>query len=100
MQDVPLTVDRERLAELCRRHGIRRLSLFGSASRGQLGPDSDLDLLVEFEPGRPVGLRYITIQDELTQLLERQFDLSTPGFLSPHFRQRALAEAVQLYEAA
>jgi len=74
--------------------------LFGSAATGELRPDSDLDLLVEFEPGRPVGLRFITIQDELSDLFGREGDLNTPDFLSPRFRGRALDEAVPLYEAA
>jgi predicted nucleotidyltransferase len=95
-----LVLDRDALAALCRRHGIRRLALFGSALRGELRPDSDLDILVEFTPGHSVGLRFITIQSELTALLGRPVDLSTPGFLSPHFRQRVLDEAVPLYEAA
>lgn len=92
--------DRELLAELCRRHGIRRLSLFGSALRGQLGPDSDLDVLVEFLPGAAVGLRFIAIQDELSALFGRPVDLNTPSFLSRHFRERVLHEARALYEAA
>lgn len=95
-----LVIDRDALAALCRRHGIRRLALFGSALRGELRPDSDLDILVEFEPGRSVGLRFITIQNELTTLFGRPVDLSTAGFLSPHFRQRVLDEAMPLYEAA
>ena len=93
-------VDRDQLAELCGRHGISRLSLFGSAARGQLGPDSDIDLLVEFVPGRRVGLRFITVQEELKTLLGRKVDLNTPAFLSPYFRDRVEAEAVPLYEAA
>jgi uncharacterized protein len=95
-----LSIDYEELGRLCSRHGIRRLALFGSAGRGELRPDSDVDLLVEFQPGTTVGLRFITIQDELSALLGRDVDLNTPGFLSPHFRERVLAEAVPLYEAA
>lgn len=93
-------VDRDALAALCRRHGIRRLAVFGSALRGNLREDSDLDILVEFIPGRRVGLRFITIQDELTALFGRKVDLNTAGFLSPHFRDRVLREASALYEAA
>ena len=96
----PLAVDHERLATLCRRHGIRRLALFGSGARGELRPDSDVDLLVEFLPGTTVGLRFITIQDELAALVGRDVDLCTPGFLSPHFRERVIEEALPLYEAA
>lgn len=94
------TIDRDRLEEFCRSHGISRLSLFGSAARGELGPDSDIDLLVEFVPGRRVGLRFITVQEELGILLGRKVDLNTRAFLSPHFRDRVEAEAVPLYEAA
>jgi hypothetical protein len=95
-----LVVDHEELAALCRRHGIRRLAVFGSALHGQAGPASDLDILVEFIPGRSVGLRFITIQDELSTLFGRPVDLATAGFLSPHFRDRVLREAQPLYEAA
>ncbi len=100
MADLLREVDREALAALCQRHGIRRLALFGSAARGEIRPDSDVDLLVEFEPGRPVGLRFVTVADELAELLGRPVDLNTAGFLSPHFRDRVLEEAVPLYEAA
>jgi len=100
MATAALSIDREQLGELCRRHRIRRLALFGSAARGEMRNDSDVDLLVEFLPGTTVGLRFITIQDELAALLGRQIDLCTPGFLSPHFREHVLREAVPLYEAA
>ena len=95
-----LVIDREALAAVCQRHGIRRLALFGSVLRGDAGSDSDLDILVEFEPGRTPGLRFITVQDELSALLGRKVDLNTPGFLSPHFRDRVQREALPLYEAA
>ncbi len=55
MNEISLSFDRKRLADLCRRHGIRRLSGFGSAARGEMLPDSDIDLLVEFIPGAPRG---------------------------------------------
>ncbi len=79
---------------------IRRLAVFGSALRGHLRHDSDIDILVEFIHGRSVGLRFFTIQDELSGLFGRPVDLNTPGFLSPHFRDRVLHEALPLYEAA
>jgi predicted nucleotidyltransferase len=100
MSPQDLAIDREALAALCRRHGIRRFALFGSVLRGDARPDSDVDVLVEFEPGRTPGLRFIAIQDELSRLLGRKVDLNTPGFLSPHFRDRILREAFPLYEAA
>lgn len=93
-------LDHDRLAELCRRHGIARLALFGSAARGELEAESDIDVLVEFVPGRRVGLRFITVQEELEELMGRKVDLNTRAFLSPYFRDRVVAEAVPLYEAA
>ena len=100
MQHETQDLDIHKLVELCRRHGISRLSLFGSAIRGELGPTSDLDVLVEFLPGLRVGLRFITIQDELSDLFGRRVDLNTPAFLSPHFREQVQSEAISLYEAA
>ncbi len=95
-----LEVDDAALAEICRRYGVRRLSVFGSSLRGEEGPGSDVDVLVEFEKGRHVGLRFISLQDELTALFGRAVDLCTRGFLSPHFRERVVLEAVPFYEAA
>ena len=87
------------LAELCRRHGIRRLSVFGSILREDFGPDSDVDLLVEFKSGTRVGLRFFAIKRELSELLGRKVDLNTPGFLSRYFRDEVLGKAVVQYEA-
>jgi len=95
-----LVFDQEQLASLCRRHGVRRLAVFGSVARGDSGSNSDLDLLVEFLPGQAVGLRFITLQNELSRLFDREVDLSTPGFLSRHFRHQVLVDAVPIYEAA
>ncbi len=88
------------LESLCRRYAVRRLSVFGSALRGELTPESDLDVLVEFKPGSAIGLSFITLQSELSALFRRKVDLLTAGFLSPHFRTRVLEEALPLYEAA
>ena len=96
-----ITLDDELLAELCRRHGIRRLALFGSALRDQLRPDSDIDLLVEFAPGHTPGLLGIaTIELELERLVNRRVDLRTPADLSRYFRDTVTAEARPLYDAA
>jgi len=85
-----LPLDEEALAQLCRRCGIRRLSLFGSVMKGTARPDSDVDLLVEFEPGAVPGLLGIAaIEDELSALLGgRRVDLRTSQELSRHFRQQ------------
>ncbi len=90
---------RDALAEFSRRNRIRRLALFGSALRDDFQPDSDLDILVEFEPDARVGLRFFALQRELTELLGRTVDLNTPGFLSPYFRDQVMAEAEDLYVA-
>ncbi|HUG91358.1 MAG TPA: nucleotidyltransferase family protein [Planctomycetaceae bacterium] len=93
-------IPRERIAEFCRRHHIRRLALFGSILRDDFGPQSDVDVLVEFEPGHTPGLSFFGMQDELSEILGRRVDLNTPGFLSRHFRDQVLREAEVQYAAA
>lgn len=88
------------LEAFCQRHHIYRLAFFGSVLRDDFGPDSDVDVLVEFEPGTKVGLRFFTLEQELSDLLGRRVDLNTYGFLSPYFRDQALAEAETFYVAA
>ncbi len=90
-----IAVPREQIAEFCRRHHIRKLSLFGSVLRDDFRPDSDVDVLVEFEPDHIPGLiRFAGMELELSQLLGgRKVDLNTPQFLSPYFRDEVLEEA-------
>ena len=92
-----IALDRQRIAEFCRRHHIRKLALFGSVLREDFRPDSDVDVLVEFEPDQRVGLAFFSMQDELSELLGRKVDLNTPGFLSRYFRDEVIAEAEVLY---
>jgi predicted nucleotidyltransferase len=87
----------ELIAEFCRRNHIARLALFGSVLRDDFRPESDVDVLVEFEPGRTPGLRFFTIQDDLSQSFRRRVDLNTREDLSVYFRDQVLAEAVPLY---
>lgn len=94
-----IEIPREEIAEFCRRNHIRRLSLFGSVLRDDFGSESDVDALVEFEPGSTPGLRFFAMQDELSQILGRNVDLNTVGWLSPHFRDRILEDAEVLYDA-
>jgi uncharacterized protein len=98
---VRLPFDKEALAELCRRHHIRRLSLFGSVLKGAAWPDSDVDLLVEFVPGKEPGLLGLAaIEIELSQLLGGcPVDLRTPHDLSKYFRDEVLRTAEVQYEA-
>ncbi len=91
----------EKVAAFCKRNRIRKLSIFGSALRGDFSPDSDIDVLVEFEPDACVGLiRLAGIEIELSEILGRKVDLNTPGFLSKYFRDQVLSEAVVHYDAA
>ncbi len=66
-----IAVPRERVADFCRRHHVRRLALFGSVLRDDFGPDSDVDVLVEFQPGHVPGLAFFAMQDELAEILGR-----------------------------
>lgn len=95
---IPLPKDQ--IARFCERHHIRRLALFGSVLRDDFGPDSDVDVLVQFEPGKTPGWDFFLMQDELSTLLGREVDLNTPGFLSRYFRERVLDEAETVYERA
>lgn len=95
-----LQIDQDALAMFCKRHRIAKLSLFGSILRDDFGPDSDVDVLVEFEPGVKVGLAFFSIQQELSELVRRKVDLHTPGFISKYFRNQVLAEAEVQYVAA
>ncbi|MBM4018316.1 MAG: nucleotidyltransferase family protein [Planctomycetes bacterium] len=91
-------IDRRLIAEFCRRNRIRRLSLFGSVLRDGFAPESDVDVLVEFEPGSVVGLiRLAGMERELSALLGRKADIRTPADLSPLFREEVLAEAEVQY---
>lgn len=95
-----LAVDRDVLKAFCERHRIARLALFGSVLRSDFGPDSDVDVLVEFQPGHVPGFDFIAIERELSRLFDgRQVDLVTPKFLNARIRDRVLQEAESLYGA-
>jgi len=97
----PLPVPSARIAAFCRERGIRRLSLFGSVLRPDFGPHSDIDVLVEFEPGRTPGLFDMArFERELSAVFgDRRVDLRTPQDLSRYFRQRVLEHAAVQYDA-
>jgi predicted nucleotidyltransferase len=96
-----ILISQAQLADFCRRNQIRRLSLFGSVLRDDFGPASDVDVLVEFNSNARVGLmRLAGMEIELGEMLGRQVDLNTPGFLSDYFRDEVLAEAEVQYDAA
>jgi predicted nucleotidyltransferase len=91
-------IDREQIAAFCRKHHIRKLSLFGSVLRDDFRPDSDVDVLVEFEPAHIPGyLRLAAMEGELTELLGREVDLRTAPELSRYFRDEVVAAAETQY---
>ena len=94
-----LQVDRERLEAFCTRHHVKRLAFFGSVLREDFRPESDVDVLVEFEEAHVPGLEFFGMADELEAILGRKVDLLTPGFLSPHIRDDVLRQAQTQYEA-
>lgn len=96
----PTISSTDELAEFCRARHIRRLAIFGSRSRGDFRPDSDLDVLVEFEPGMTPGLAFFRIQEELSEIFGVTVDLNTAGWLSPRFRDDVVRQAEDLYVAA
>jgi len=93
-------IDPKKIAEFCRRNRISKLSLFGSVLREDFGPNSDLDVLVEFEPDAGVGLiRFAGMKIELEKILGRKVDLNTPKFFRPELRSKILNQSLVQYEA-
>jgi predicted nucleotidyltransferase len=98
---VKIEISREEIAEFCRRNRIRRLAFFGSVLRDDFTPNSDVDVLVQFEPGVRIGLIGLAgVENELSRLLGRKVDLNTAGCLSPYFRNEVLQDAEVAYEQA
>lgn len=99
--NIEISIPKETLAAFCRERGIRWLAVFGSALRSDFSPDSDIDMLVEFEPGRIPGLFGIArMERELSALLGgRKVDLRTPEDLSRYFREEVMAAAEVQYAA-
>jgi predicted nucleotidyltransferase len=96
-----ISIDRDAISAFCRRHHIARLALFGSVLRDDFHADSDVDVLVEFLPGHVPGLDFITIERELSLLLQgRRVDMVTPKFLNARIRDQVLTSAEPLYVAA
>lgn len=100
MADPRIAIDQERIAEFCRRNHIRKLALFGSVLRDDFRPESDVDVLVEFDPNHIPGLAFFGMEEELSEIIGRRVDLNTVGWLSPYFRDEVIKEAeVQYVEA-
>ena len=99
--ELPIALDREKLAGFCRERGIRKLSLFGSVLREDYDSErSDVDVLAEFSPGVHPGIKFFGYGDELAEIIGRKVDFNTAEWLSKHFRDDVIREAVTIYEQA
>lgn len=92
-----IEVPGEKIAEFCRRWHVTRLAFFGSVLTDEFGPESDVDVLVEFEPGHVPGLDFVDAEDEFSEIIGRKVDLNTPQCLSRYFRDKVIAEAEVVY---
>ena len=97
MHEGKLLIPQKHIEQLCRQYHIKKLALFGSVLSENFRPDSDVDVLVEFEEGHTPGFDFFVIQEELAELIGRSVDLHTPGFLSPYFRDEVLELAEVQY---
>lgn len=95
-----LDISQEVVTDFCRKYRIRRLALFGSVLRSDFEPDSDVDVLVEFEEGATPGFGFVAIEHELSEILGRRADLHTRASLSRYFRDEVIREAETVYDAA
>ena len=101
VSELPIRIDREKIAEFCRARRIRKLSLFGSVLRDDFDPvRSDVDVLAEFEPGVRPGLKFFGYGDELSAIVGCKVDFNTEAWLSQYFRDEVVREAVPIYEQA
>ena len=99
--ELPIPLDREKIAAFCRARGIRKLSLFGSVLRDDFDPArSDVDVLAEFVPGVRPGLKFFGYGEDLAEIIGRKVDFNTEAWLSEYFRDEVVREAVPIYEQA
>ncbi len=99
--ELPFQIDREKVAEFCRARGIRRLCLFGSVLRNDFDPArSDVDVLAEFAPGVRPGLKFFGYGEDLSVIFGKRVDFNTEAWMTKHFRDEVLREAVPIYEQA
>lgn len=96
----PISIPQEKIADLCRRYQVRQIQLFGSALRDDFGPESDVDVLVEFEPDAQIGFVALSrMQRELSELFQRPVDLVPQEGLKPRIREAVLSSAEVIYAA-
>jgi predicted nucleotidyltransferase len=87
------------IAELCRRYHVREMAIFGSAARGEMHPDSDIDIMVEFQSEANAGWEFFELEEDLARLFGRKVDLGTKRSLKPWVRPGALRDALVIYAA-
>lgn len=98
MTKLRISISQEAIEDFCKKNHIQKLSFFGSVLSNSFGADSDVDVLVEFEPGHTPGLSLIRMQDDLSELLGgRRVDLVTPKFLNSRIREQVLSQAYIQY---
>ena len=98
MSQLRINISQEAIKDFCEKNHIRKLAFFGSVLNDSFGADSDVDVLVEFEPEHTPGLALIRMQDELSELLGgRRVDLVTPKFLNLHIRDKVISQAFVQY---
>ena len=99
-EEIKLKLSKDKIADFCRKNKITKLSIFGSSLRDDFGPESDVDILVEFDPEARVGLMTLAgMENELSRIIGLKVDLSTPGFISKYYREKVLAESEVQYAA-
>lgn len=97
---IGIRADSLMISEFCKKHRVNKLSFFGSVLRDDFGPESDVDVLIEFEPGREPGMfQLVRMENELSGILGRKADIRTPEDLSRLFRDEVIAGAVVQYAA-
>ena len=96
---LPFEYDPEAVAEFCRKHHIRKMSIFGSALRDDFTPESDVDVLIEYDEGHRAGLAFFVLGEEFSEIIGREADVVTKDWLSHRWRHEVLAEAVTIYDA-
>ena len=100
MKEERINIDKKQIADFCRKNHITKLALFGSILRDDFNPESDIDILVELEPGHKIGLMGMAgMEIELSKMVGKKVDLRTPSELSDYFRDEVLAKAEVQYEA-
>ena len=94
-----IEIPTEKIAQVCRKYGVKEMSVFGSTLGGEMRPDSDVDILVEFQPEAKIGWEFFELEQELTRLFGRNVDLGTKRSLKPWVRSTVLRDARVIYAA-